>query len=545
VRIDYRGAVTEPASSPQVPARARLILVALITGALVANINLSVANIALPDIGRAFDATQTQVNLIALGCTLGLAMSVLYLGAIGDRYGRRLLLLLGMGLTVPFSFLCAYAPDANVLAAGRILTGLAAGLAYPTTLALITALWSSGPKRVAAIALWSGISGGGAILGPVIAGALLEEFWWGSVFLIAVPPAVLAFVLVMFLVPAHVNESTDRVDHLSGVISVVMIALLVLGLGTISAPGQFTLALVMILGSALLIALFAWRQGRVRNPLYDLRIARRRLFWIPAIAGMIVFGSLMGAMFIGQQYLQDVLGYSTLNAGLAVLPAAIGMVAIAPLSGKVVLARGSKAALLAGYFCILPAFLLMLVGWREGATYLVVGVAYLLIGVGAGMALTPASRSLTSSVPVSHVGMASATNDLQRDLGGSVMQAVLGSLLTAGYAAAFAKAIGQSPEAASISERTQATLQQSFASAANLAEQYPSYASTIIATAKSSFNSGANWGYAAGAVFVGLGALLVMGTFPGRQREQELLEEYQRQDARVDVAPGGGGGGNS
>lgn len=525
-------------SAQQGPARARVVLVALITSALVANINLSVANIALPDIGRTFDASQTQVNLIALGCTLGLAMSVLYLGALGDRYGRRLLLLLGLGLTIPFSILCAYAPDANVLAAGRILTGIAAGMAFPTTLALITALWPFGPKRIAAIALWSGISGGGAVLGPVIAGALLEEFWWGSVFLIAVPPAALALVLVLIAVPAHVNESTEPVDHLSGGLSVLMVAVLVLGLGTISAPGQFARALAMILVAGLLVAAFGWRQVRVAYPLYDLRIARRRLFWVPAIAGMIVFGSLMGAMFIGQQYMQDVLGYSTLNAGLAVLPAALGMMGIASLSGKVVISRGSKTALLAGYAFILPAFLLMLIGWREGAHFVVVGLAYLLIGIGAGMALTPASRSLTGSVPVSHVGMASATNDLQRDLGGSVMQAVLGSLLTAGYATAFAQQIAQSPQAASLSERTQATLQQSFASAANLAEQYPSYASAITAAAKESFNAGANWGYAAGAVFVVLGAVLVIIAFPGKQREQQLLQAYQHQDAPSPVSPG-------
>jgi len=530
--------VSEQTGVPSEPNRAGFVLVALITGALVANLNLSVANIALTDIGRAFEASQTQVNLIALGCSLGLAMSVLYLGAIGDRYGRRLLLLLGMGLTIPFSFLCAYAPNANVLAAGRILTGIAAGLAYPTTLALITALWPSGPRRVAAIALWSGVSGGGAIIGPVIAGALLEEFWWGSVFLIAVPPAVLAFALVYFLVPAHVNESTERVDHLSGGLSVLMIALLVLGLGTISAPGQLTTSVAMIVLAFLLIAVFGWRQARVPTPLYDLHLARRRLFWIPAVAGMIVFGSLMGAMFIGQQYLQDVLGYSTLDAGLAVLPAAVGMVGIAPLSAKVVISRGSKVALLVGYGCILPAFALMLVGWREGSSYLVVGLAYLLIGAGAGMALTPASRLLTSSVPVSHVGMASATNDLQRDLGGSVMQAVLGSLLTAGYATAFAKLIDQSPEANTISERTRATLQQSYASAVDLGEQYPDYASAIAAAAKTSFNAGANWGYAAGLVFVALGAILVGVALPGRQREQELLTDYQQTDAPAESTVG-------
>lgn len=131
-------------ASPAAPARAGAVLATLIAGAVVANINLSTANVALPDIGRAFSASQTSLNLVAIGCTLGLAMSVLYLGALGDRYGRRLLLTLGMMLTIPASIASAWAPTVEILVAGRVITGIAAGLAYPTTLSLITALWGPG-----------------------------------------------------------------------------------------------------------------------------------------------------------------------------------------------------------------------------------------------------------------------------------------------------------------------------------------------------------------------------------------------------------------
>jgi MFS family permease len=519
-------------SSPSTgPAKGGLILTALVLGATVCNLNLSVANIALPDIGRTFDAPQTQVNLVALGCTLGLAMSVLYLGALGDRFGRKAMLVLGMGLTIPVSLFSAFAPSADLLVAGRILTGVAAGMAYPTTLALITALWAEGPRRVRAIALWSGISGGGAIFGPVLAGLLLEDFWWGSVFLIAVPPALVALLLVWRLVPAHVNESTERVDHRSGVVSVLMIALLVLGLGTISAPGMLPFAIGLLIASMLLALVFARRQMRIANPLYDIVYARRRLFWVPAIAGMIVFGSLMGAMFIGQQYMQNVLGYSTLAAGLAILPSAVGMVGIAPLSGKLIVERGSRFTLLLGYCCILPAFIIMLFGWQVGTPYPLIGVAYLLVGAGVGLALAPASRSLTGSVPVRRVGMASGTADLQRDLGGSVMQALLGSLLTAGYATAFATAVADSSDSSQVSQQTQTALLQSYSSAENLAAQYPSYQAEIIAAARESFLAGANWAYAAGAIAVVLGVLLVITRFPGKAGEQRLLDEYAHADA--------------
>lgn len=521
---------------PGVPGRSGLVLSALILGALVCNINLAVANVALPDIGRALDSSQTALTLIAVGCTLGLAMSVLYFGALGDRYGRKMMLLLGLGLTVPASAISAWAPTTEVLVAGRIFTGVAAGMAYPTTLALITALWAEGPKRVKAIALWSGVSAGGTVLGPVLAGLLLERYWWGSVFLIAVPLAVVGFVLVAMSVPAHVNESSHAVDHMSGVISVVMIAALVLGVGIISAPGKLETALIMVAIALVLIGVFARRQRRARNPLYDLHYATRRLFWVPAIAGMIIFGSLVGSMFIGQQFLQNILDYSTLEAGTAILPAAIGMVGAAPISARLVVRIGSRDTMLLGYAFIFPAFLVMLFAWGEGTSYLWVGLAYLLVGIGAGLALTPASRSLTGSVPVQRVGMASGTADLQRDLGGSIMQALLGTILTIGYASAFTAQITASSAADQVSQATQSALTQSYSSAAALAERYPEYQAQIIGAAQQSFVDGANWAYVAGAIAVVVGATLVALAYPRLAGEKQRIAEYEGEDAAVTAA---------
>src|SRR3954466_4276894 len=213
------------ASSQVAPPRASLVLVALILVAGVANLNLSVANVALPDIGRHFDSSQTTLDLIAVGYSLGLAATVLYLGALGDRYGRKLMLLLGLALSVPACLLAAFAWTDIVLFVARVLGGVSAGMAYPTTLALITALWS-GPGRTKAIALWSALGGAIASLGPLVAGALLEQFEWGSVFIITLPLVVVAFPLALKVVPAHVNEASDPVDNLGGVLSVVLVAAL-------------------------------------------------------------------------------------------------------------------------------------------------------------------------------------------------------------------------------------------------------------------------------------------------------------------------------
>ena len=219
---DGPGASSDTARANGGPPRAKLVLLSLVLAAAVANLNLAVANVALPTIGKTFDAAQTQLNLIAVGYSLGIAASVLYLGAVGDRYGRKLMLLLGSAFSIPLSILAAYAPNPQVLVGARILGGVTGGLCYPTTLALIAALWT-GPARTKAIALWSATGAAIAALAPLLSGVLLHHFWWGAAFLVTVPIAAAAFAMAWFLVPAHVNETSRPVDNLGGILSVVMV----------------------------------------------------------------------------------------------------------------------------------------------------------------------------------------------------------------------------------------------------------------------------------------------------------------------------------
>jgi len=519
------------AATSTAPERSGLVLVSLILVAAVANLNLSVANVALPDIGEAFDSSQTTLNLIAVGYSLGLAASVLWLGALGDRYGRKLMLVLGMVLSVPASLLAAYAPSDEVLFAARVIGGLSAGMAYPTTLALITALWS-GPGRTKSIALWSAIGGGIAALGPLVAGALLEHFWWGSVFLVTLPLVGVALLAAIVFVPGHVNETTDPVDNLGGILSVVLVGALILAINFAPVPNEGALALGLLAVAIAATLGFLVRQRRAENPLYDLHVAGRPTFWVAACAGIIVFGSLMAAAFVSQQYLQNVLGYSTVDAGAAILPAIVFMILVAPRSAKLVGARGARFTLLFGYLFLLLAFLWMLLFWEEGISYWQVALAYVFIGIGVGLAGTPASHSLTGSVPVERAGMASGTADLQRDLGGALLTSLFGALLAAGYASAMGAAIAAAPEGQKVTDSTQSQLQLSFASAENLAEQNPQYASQITAAAKTSFLEGDDWAYAAGVVAILLGAALVFFLFPKKEDEETLLALYHAVDTR-------------
>ena len=454
---------------------------------------------------------------------------MLYFGAIGDRYGRKRLLIIGMCLTVPADCLAAWAPSVEFLFLARVVGGLAAGMAYPTTLALITALWS-GPARTRSIALWAATGGAISSLGPLCSGILLEHHWWGSVFLITLPLAFIGLAMAIKLVPAHVNETTEPVDNRGGILSILMVGALILGINFAPVPEKGMLVLGLFLIAAAALIAFVIRQRRAENPLYDLHAAARPTFWVAGIAGVIVFGSLMGAMYIGQQFLQNVLEYSTVDAGLAILPAAVFMILAAPRSAKLVEARGARFTLLLGYVFVLLGFVTMLLLWKENIEYWKVGLGYALVGIGVGLSGTPASHSLTASVPVKRAGMASGTADLQRDLGGAIMQSIFGALLTAGYAAAAGATIAASGNKA-VTTSIESELTKSFSSAADSASRYPAaIQQNIIAGAKASFLKGDQWAYTAGIVAVLLGAALVSFKFPRADEEKRLLAQYQRED---------------
>lgn len=522
--------VATSADVSSAPANASMVLISLIIVAAVANLPLAMANVALPSIGASFNATQTQLNLVAVGYSLGLACSVLWFGALGDRYGRKMILMLGVALAMPAALIAAFAPSINVLIGARIFGGLAAGMAYPTTLALIAALWS-GPARTKSIALWAALGGAISASGPLMSGLLLTRFEWSSVFFVVLPIAVIALFLAWKYVPAHVNETTEPVDNLGGILSLVLVGSLILAINFAPVPAMRTLVLSLTVVVIVALVLFLVHQRRAQNPLYDLKIASRPTFWVAGVGGIIVFGSLMGAMFLGQQFMQNVLAYDTVQAGFAILPAAFFMILVAPRSAVLVEARGARVVLLAGYFFVLLGFVAMLLLWAEGIAYWKVGLAYSLVGIGVGLAGTPASRSLTGSVPVAKAGMASGTADLQRDLGGALMQSIFGALLAAGYAAAMAAAIAASPSAPpEMTPTVENQLVMSYSGAAAVATEYPQYAPQIYAAAKESFLAGDQNAYIAGIIAILIGALLVFVFFPRHKRELELLEEYHQQD---------------
>jgi MFS transporter, DHA2 family, multidrug resistance protein len=532
------GAARGPASPRRVrptaaesPPRAGAILTVLILGAVVANVNLAIANVALPSIGAALHTSQAELNLVAVGFTLGLASSVLYLGALADRYGRKPAMMLGAALSIPTSLLAAWAPNATVLIVARVSGGVAAGLLYPITLSLITGLFRGG-ARTRAIALWSGIGGGCSALGPLIGGLLLGRFWWGSVFLPSVPIAVLVVVLVVLWLPRHAGETTEPVDHPGGVLSVVSIGPLVLAISLVPNDGFNGTVLGLFAVAPAGLVLFVLRERRTPSPLFDLKVLGARTFTIALIGGTITWGGLLGATFIGQQYTQNVLGYSPLSAALITLPAAVFVAAAARPAGRMITNRGSRMPLALGLAVTAVGFCGMaLFGTTSSAV--VVGIVYGVLGLGIGLAGPPSSSSLMGSVPVARAGMGSASNDLQRDFGGALFQAVMGTLLAVEYTNYFTKAFAALPpqQAQQLSQQAASTISQSFAGAEQVAKQFPqAQAQQLVAAAQQAFVDGKTAAILFAVIACLIGLVVVWFLYPNKQDEEATYARVAGQD---------------
>ncbi len=515
-------ASTSPASAATAPARAGLILTVLILGAIVANVNTSISNVALPSIGRALEASDMQLTAITDAYQFGIAATVLYLGALGDRYGRKGLLVLGAALCIPFSLVSAWAPNAGVLIGAQVAVGVACGMLYPTTLSLITSLWS-GPAMTRSIAMWTGIGTGTSILGPILGGWMLGSLWWGSVFLITVPLAALVLVMAFVILPRHAGESSAAVDNRGGVLSVLMIASFVAGI--VALPGGLSPAVIALFAASAItgVLFFRWER-KAPNPLFDLRYASVPTFWVAFVVGLIAFGALVGAMFIGQQFTQNVLAQTPLVAVLLTLGLAVGLFPAALLAGRQITARGTRGPFATGLVFMALGLLVIVVVWTPASHLWHVVLAYFLVGVGVGFASTAATRALSMSLPSSKAGMSSASADLTKDLGGAVFQAILGSLLAIAYAWAMGRAI--SGATLSLSAQQTAEAEASFEDAdAVVSSLAGSGASDLLMIAQDSFTTGKDVSVGVALICVLIGIGLVLWKYPDQAEEQRIFGE--------------------
>jgi DHA2 family multidrug resistance protein-like MFS transporter len=405
-----------------------LALGVLCLSLLVIVIDNTIVNVALPTLVRELDAELSDLQWVVDAYTLAFAGLLLLAGALGDRYGRRRMLLIGLGAFGAASLGAAYAGGIDALILARAVMGAGAAMIMPATLSLVISIFADPRERAMAIGIWAATAGLGVALGPVAGGVLLDHFWWGSIFIVNVPLIAIALVAGRALLPESRDPVKRQIDWLGAALSGV--GLIAFVWAVIEAPKEgWTSLPVLAAGALAVVALagFVVRQRRVEEPLLDVRLFREPRFTAATGTITVLFFALFGFLFLSTQYLQFVLGYSPSAAGVRLLPYAGAMILFAPLSAALVSRFGTRRVATVG-------MVLFSVGLSIAATvgidtgYGRLAIALLFMGAGMGLAGAPATESIMSSLPPDRANIGSAVNDTTRELGGALGVAIVGSI---------------------------------------------------------------------------------------------------------------------
>jgi EmrB/QacA subfamily drug resistance transporter len=389
-------------------------------------------NVALPDIARSTHASQTQLAWIIDAYSLLFAALLLPAGAIGDRYGRRRALLIGLAVFGAGSIAAMTVSSASALIVLRGVLGIGAALVMPATLSTITGTFPPA-QRTRAVGVWAGVAGGSAVLGLLTTGLLLQVWPWQSVFGLNVALAALAIAGTLRFVPESAESNAPRLDLGGAVIATIGLIALVYSIIEAPTSGWISARTLVGLGVGLLVlcGFVAWERGR-RHPLLDPRIFRHRHLTAGSVSIFIQFFAFFGFIFAILQYLQGVRGRTPLLSAVCMLPMVATMMPTARLAPKLIARLGSRVVNAAGL--VLVAAGLTVIAQSDGASpYWLLLAGLLPLGAGMGAAMTPATAAITEALPASQQGVGSALNDLARELGGALGIAVIGSVLTAGY----------------------------------------------------------------------------------------------------------------
>jgi EmrB/QacA subfamily drug resistance transporter len=412
--------------------RRNLILVIMCLSLVMIVAAVSSLNVAIPTIVRELDPSSTEQLWIIDAYALVFAGLLLLCGALGDRYGRKYALMIGMAIFGGASSLAAYADTPTQLIAYRGIMGIGAALIMPATLSTLTVVFA--PKdRAKAIAVWAGFAGAGGAIGPVASGLLLERFWWGSVFFITVPIAILALGAIVAIVPNSAETVRHPLDFVGSLLSIVALVGIVFGIiegPEIGWTDPVTLGAFAI-GIGAAVAYVLWER-RSDHPLLDPNYFRIPRFGLGALTISVAFLSMFGMFFIMTLYLQFVLGYSPLGAAVRLLPFSVIMVVLAPRSPLFTARFGTWRVVSAGFVIQAIGFALCtLLDVDSGYGMILLAVAPLAAGM--ALLMPPTTNAIITSLPQDKAGVASAVNDTTREVGGAVGIALLGTLATVGY----------------------------------------------------------------------------------------------------------------
>src|SRR5215216_3329760 len=399
----------------------------------------TILNVALPTLARDLEATGSQLQWMVDAYLLVFAGLLLTMGAVGDRFGRKLALNAGLLVFAAASAASAFAGSPEVLIATRAAMGIGAALIMPATLSIITNIFPP-TERGRAIGVWAGVAGLGIILGPVAGGWLLEHLWWGSVFLVNLPVVALAILAGWPLVPESRDPGATPLDPIGAILSITGLVTLVYGIIQAPEDGWTDPVILGAFGVAVVLAVaFGWWERRIQHPMLPMELFGNPRFSAASGAIAMAFFALFGSVFLLTQHLQFVLGHTPLQAGVRVLPVAALLVA-APLAAWLTEGIGTKLVVAAGLLLVASA-LWLLSTVQVGDGYGLVAATLALLGIGMGLTVAPATESIMGSLPLAKAGVGSAMNDTTRQVGGALGVAVLGSVLASGYGAAIGPAL--------------------------------------------------------------------------------------------------------
>lgn len=407
-------------------------LAVLCLSLLVISLDNTILNVALPTLSLDLNASGSELQWIVDAYVLVFAGLLLTMGSLGDRFGRRLALNVGFAIFAAGSVFAAWSGSAGALIAARALMGIGGALIMPATLSILTNIFPA-RERGKAIAIWAATAGLGVPLGPVLGGWLLQHFWWGSVFLINIPIVVIAFLAGLALVPESRDPESSPLDPLGAVLSISGLATLLYAIIEAPVYGWTSSGVLaaFIIGGLLLAGFVLWERHNPR-PMLNMRFFRNPRFSGASIAIALVFFALFGSMFFLTQYLQFARGYTALEAGVRIVPIALGMASGAGMSTRLVGKLGAKVVVAGGMVIVAVSL-----GWMTSlgltSPYWHLALGLVAIGFGMGNAMAPATDSIMGSLPRGNAGVGSAMNDTTRQVGGALGVAILGSLLASSY----------------------------------------------------------------------------------------------------------------
>jgi EmrB/QacA subfamily drug resistance transporter len=410
------------------------ILGVLSLSVFLAVVDNTIVNVALPTMSERLHASTSQLQWIVDAYSLVFAGLLLVGGSLGDRYGRKGALQLGVGAFAAFSAFAGLSGSTHVLIAARALMGLAAAFIFPATLAILTNTFSDAKERAAAIGVWTGVVGLAVALGPLSGGALLQHFWWGSIFFVNLPVAAVAMGLGMWLIPTTRDPEAPRLDFAGFALSIVGIVSIVYT--TIEAPGRGWSNSATVGGYAVgvaVLALFAIWERRVAQPMLDVTLFRNIRFSAASFSITVSFFALFGFIFLITQYFQLVRGYDTLSAGVHTLPFAIATGAVAPAAPALASRLGTKIVVPAGLVLMGVGFYVASTLGVDTAFFGPVLLSMVLIAIGLGLVAAPSTDAILAVLPPAKAGVGSAVNDVTRELGGAFGVAVVGAVFSSVY----------------------------------------------------------------------------------------------------------------